>query len=390
MKCYAAYARDLEVRNLGSSGGIFPVISMEYINHGGVVYSSIYDEDFNVVFKRVDSIKELPATFTSKYMQSNSLGIYKKLADDLKTGNKVLFCGTPCQVNALYKYLVTLKISTDNLLLVDFICHGVPSQKVFQLYMNEYYNHKLKSLNMRNKELGWNWGNYSWKMTFDDGGSKLIKQNEMPYMKGFLSNIILRPSCYKCKSKQAKHADITLGDFWGITDTDIKLDNRYGVSCVLLHTAKGENAFSNIETFLDVCKTNYNDILAGNPSLVSSSSRPYNRKEFFSKLDKCDNLELLTSKLTRRTAFSKVANKVYNKLELGKTSVKGLTSNSEERVMYKLKEQCSGCMACHSVCPKEAIIYKNDNEGFSYPVIMSQKCIHCGLCEKVCPQKYDI
>ncbi len=387
MKCYAAYARDLEVRNLGSSGGIFPVISMEYINHGGVVYASIYDEDFNVVFKRVDSIKELPATFTSKYMQSNSLGIYKKVADDLKTGNKVLFCGTPCQVNALYKYLVALKISTDNLLLVDIICHGVPSQKVFQLYMNEYYNHKLKSLNMRNKELGWNWGNYSWKMTFDDGGSKLVKQNEMPYMKGFLSNIILRPSCYKCKGKQEKHADITLGDFWGITDTDIKLDDRYGVSCVLLHTAKGENAFSNIETFLDVCETNYNDILAGNPSLVSSSSRPYNRKEFFSKLDKCDNLELLTSKLTRRTAFSKVANKVYNKLELGKTSVKDLTSNSEERVMYKLKEQCSGCMACHSVCPKEAIIYKNDNEGFSYPVIMSQKCIHCGLCEKVCPQK---
>lgn len=49
------------------------------------------------------------------------------------------------------------------------------------------------------------------------------------------------------------------------------------------------------------------------------------------------------------------------------------------------KENCCGCTACMSICPKKAIKMCPDEEGFLYPKIDEKKCIHCGLCEKVCP-----
>ena len=77
---------------------------------------------------------------------------------------------------------------------------------------------------------------------------------------------------------------------------------------------------------------------------------------------------------------------MYSKLNWGKIATGDLTKKSGERTMYKIKENCTGCMACNSVCPKKSISIKCDNEGFCYPIISVEKCINCGLCEKVCPQ----
>ena len=159
---------------------------------------------------------------------------------------------------------------------------------------------------------------------------------------------------------------------------------------MILNTDKGENEFNNISTLLDVFETKYSDILAGNPALVGSSRRPYNRNKFFSSVDKCDNIELLTNKIIRRNLYTRVVNKIYQTVKSGKTTTKDLIDNSTERLIYKIKEGCSGCMSCHSVCHKEAILIKYDNEGFCYPVVNVEKCINCGLCEKVCPQKQGV
>lgn len=51
------------------------------------------------------------------------------------------------------------------------------------------------------------------------------------------------------------------------------------------------------------------------------------------------------------------------------------------------KSQCCGCTACSSICPKKAIVMKQDEEGFMYPIIDTTKCVNCGLCDKVCPVK---
>lgn len=297
-----------------------------------------------------------------------------------------MFCGTTCQVNGLYKYLSTCKVPMDSLLLIDIICHRVPSYKIFYAYMKEYCDKKIATLNMRNKELGWDWYNYSWKIQFEDGTSKIEKQSRVPFMKGFTSNIFLRPSCYNCNSKKKRYSDITIGDFWGITNTDIKLDNKYGVSCVIVNTKKGETKFRGVASLLDTFETNYGDILAGNPSLIHSSRRPYNRKRFFSSIDDCDSIVLLAEKVNKYNYYTRIVNKLYSKLNWGKIATGDLTKKSGERTMYKIKENCTGCMACNSVCPKKSISIKCDNEGFCYPIISVEKCINCGLCEKVCPQ----
>lgn len=385
MKCYAAYARNVDVRKLGSSGGIFPVISMKFIEDGGVVYASVYDKELNVLFKRIDNMEDLSESFTSKYMQSNSIGVYNCVCNDLKSGNKVLFCGTPCHVKALHKYLLALNVSKENLLSIDIICHGVPSQKVFNKFLDEYSDKKIVSLNMRNKDLGWNWGNYSWKMTFADGEEQNVKQSEIPYMKGFLSNIFLRPSCYNCKSKSEKYSDLTLGDYWGITDTNIDIDFRFGVSCLIANTDKGQSEFEKIIELLECHSTEYDDILSGNPSLLNSVRRPISRNKFFRKIDSCNSIECLSKKLNKRSLFKRIINKLYSKYIHNKTSIKDIKLSG--KCIYSFKEDCSGCMACHSICQKSAITQYIDNEGFTYPVIDIQKCISCGLCEKVCPQK---
>lgn len=54
-------------------------------------------------------------------------------------------------------------------------------------------------------------------------------------------------------------------------------------------------------------------------------------------------------------------------------------------IQIKNKVDCCGCNACGDICPKQAISFKIDNEGFWYPEVNMDKCIDCHLCEKVCP-----
>lgn len=59
------------------------------------------------------------------------------------------------------------------------------------------------------------------------------------------------------------------------------------------------------------------------------------------------------------------------------------------------KEECTGCGACASVCPKECISLKEDEIGVVLPIIDTNLCIECNACRKVCPalnrvEKYHI
>lgn len=54
-------------------------------------------------------------------------------------------------------------------------------------------------------------------------------------------------------------------------------------------------------------------------------------------------------------------------------------------VDYKI---CTGCAACANLCPKEAIVMRENGEGFLYPEIDEDKCVHCGICYQRCPAMY--
>ncbi len=385
MNCYAAFAKNEDIRKLGSSGGIFPVLAKTHILNGGIVYASIYDEQLNVKFTRIDNEELLEKSFTSKYVQSRLGDTFRKLETDLKDNRKVLFCGTPCQATGLREYLRKKRINCDNLLIIDIICHGVPSETVFHKFMNCRYEN-CTSINMRNKDLGWNWGRYAWKMRFSDGSEETVPQANIAYMKGFISNIYLRPSCYHCVAKTNVGSDITLGDFWGISNINEKIPTRYGVSCVIIRTEAGQNAFSQSSDDIECFNADYKDILSGNPSLENSVAKPVYRARFFKKMISCpdSDMENLIDSMSSPSLINKIINKAYKKLPKGGTGVRDLTDNNE-KVFYSKKESCCACSACFSVCPVDAISMKKDKEGFFYAVIDSTKCIDCGACKRVCP-----
>lgn len=385
MKCYAAFAKDKILRMKGSSGGIFPVMSQHHIKEGGIVYASVYDENFNVVFSRICDLEQLEKSFTSKYLQSRLNNTFEDVARDLKAGQNILFCGTPCQCSGLKLYLHKKKIDMQSLLVVDIICHGVPSEDVFHKYMSRYMEPRCVSLNMRNKETGWNWGDYAWKITFSDGSEMVSKQRQISYMKGFLSNLYLRPSCYECVAKNSSCADVTLGDFWGISNVNDTIPAELGVSCMIARTMKGEKILEEQSFEIKKWEVTLDDILFGNRALLKSPKRPFNRQKFFREINRITNREIdeLIDNMSKQTTAYRVINKLYSKMPRIGTNVGDLL-DGDERLMYLKKEKCCGCSACYSICPTKAISMRKDVEGFFYPIIDKNKCVGCRMCEEVC------
>lgn len=243
-KVYALKCQNELIRSESSSGGVFTLLAERVLEEGGVVFGARFDEDWTVIHDYVETKEDLRYFRGAKYMQSKLDGAYIRAALFLKEGRKVMFTGTPCQIAGLKKYL---KREYDNLLTVDFICHGVPSSKVWKLYLSNELKKQPKecsidSISFRAKDSGWH--NYSVKLTtVDSKGAKFASCNiffKNDYMRLFLSDLILRPSCYNCLSKSGRSgADVTLGDFWGIEKKYSEFDDDRGVSVVLVNRDKG-------------------------------------------------------------------------------------------------------------------------------------------------------
>lgn len=90
------------------------------------------NDEFEIEHRRITSMEELSALRRSKYVQSRVGLSYRQVKQDLKNGKTVLFSGTPCQNAGLRKYLG--RTDTEKLILADIVCHGVPSQSVFNEY----------------------------------------------------------------------------------------------------------------------------------------------------------------------------------------------------------------------------------------------------------------
>lgn len=128
-KVYAAYSKDEEIRIDSTSGGIFSVLGQNQYNKGSYVGGAVYNEDHTVSQIINNEPSSLGKLRSSKYLQSNATNVYKKIKKLLSEQKRVLFCGTPCQIQALYRFLGNRDY--DNLVTIDFICRGVNSPKVF-------------------------------------------------------------------------------------------------------------------------------------------------------------------------------------------------------------------------------------------------------------------
>lgn len=282
---YAAYTKNEEIRKNSSSGGMFTEISRWVIERQGVVFGAAFDKSFQVHHMYAETKEGLEKICGSKYVQSIIGDSYIQAKRFLDEGRWVLFTGTPCQIGGLLKYLPK---SYEKLLTQDIICHGVPSPLVWQKYM-EYQEGQsggeLAYINFRNKAKGWN--PYYVEMNFSGGKEYLQISGKDLYMRTFLSDLCLRPSCYDCRfKKKVRSSDFTLADFWGIDNVLPEMNDNKGTSLFLVNSDKGRKVFADISERLVFKQVDTDSAIQYNPSILTSVKKPAKRSAFMSEVEK--------------------------------------------------------------------------------------------------------
>lgn len=247
IKIYACKNIDENVRGTSSSGGVFQEIAKNIFKDNGIVYGAGFSKENKVEHVQAKNLEELENIKKSKYVQSDMKNTYIKIKENLDNKTKVLFSGTPCQVDAVKNFC---RIDSEEIFFVDVVCHGVPSPKFFEEYkkfLEKKYNSKIKSINFRHKNEK---STQNIKVEFENGETYISNKSEGDYFYNlFLENIILRDACYNCKYKNFDRCgDISLADFWGYEEGIAKEfgDNK-GVSLVLINTQKGLKLFDSIK-----------------------------------------------------------------------------------------------------------------------------------------------
>lgn len=344
---YAAKNSNLSTRLASSSGGIFALLAETILRQNGVVFGARFDNEWNVIHDYTESLDGLSVFLGSKYVQSKIGNTYKYAERFLKEGRKVLFSGTPCQIVGLKKYL---RKNYDTLLTVDFVCHGVPSPMIWRGYLNEKIRPlgvdgrnmvsqlSLKDLpvitgiSFRDKRYGWKKYGFSVRAKSASKADKNLVSQSVEvtdktllyephkanlYMKGFLKNLYLRPSCYACPAKCGKSgADYTLADFWGASTYVGDFDDDKGLSAVLVYKNK-----VNIESLDMAFKVvGLNDILSQNPAVIKSSRMKGGRDRFFQHYNREHQIDLINrySKYTIKENIRYTAIKLLVSLHLAK------------------------------------------------------------------------
>lgn len=283
LQTLAAINKDEDVRMQSSSGGIFTVLAEKVIGEGGVVFGARFDEQWQVTIDYAETIEGLSAFRGSKYVQARTGNTYIQCEQFLKNGRKVLYSGTPCQIAGLKHYLRT---EYDNLITVDVVCHGVPSPKVWRKYLDEVTSiANVKGVSMRDKIKGWQ--NYHFTVEYEENGKNLTLSSphgENDYMKAFLKDMILRPSCYQCKVRDLRsESDITIGDYWGISGVRPNMNDNKGICLVLVNTEKGKKVFESVD--INYEETTFEEGYRGNSAIFRSPTPWFRRQKFFNSLD---------------------------------------------------------------------------------------------------------
>lgn len=320
LQVWAARNEDEEIRRQSSSGGIATKLAEKIIDEGGVVFGVIMTEQCEAIHTFTETKAGLEAFRGSKYIQSRVGESFKQAKEFLKAGRKVLFIGTPCQISGLKHFL---RKDYSTLYAVDFICHGVPSPGVFKWYIQEEVNKyvsarkgrknsvsfspihsipkgdiqlpeglKVVDIHFRDKREGWK--KYSFVLQLAeasaDGKKNTVSYSsnvsENIFLKGFCSDLYLRPSCHKCPVRSYRSgSDLTIADFWGQEYMFPEFDNDTGTSCVIVKTTKGQTLFSSVKHIKKEIKA-LEQVLSFNPSLIESKPEGMQRRKFWRNVGK--------------------------------------------------------------------------------------------------------
>lgn len=308
---YAAQSTDDSLRFVSSSGGLFNLFARYVLSQNGVVFGAAFDQNFHgVVHTEVESEDTLYKLQGSKYVQSSIGNSYRSAKKYLEQGRTVLFSGTPCQIKGLKAFLHK---DYENLFLLGIVCHGVPSPGVWDEYVSfleNKYKGKVTEVSFRDKRHGWR--SYVLSVKFDNGKEYINNRSDDLYMRGFLHDCYLRPSCFHCKHKGLEHSsDITIGDLWGAEIISPELDDNKGTSLVMIFSEKGRKLFESVSSGLKSKMVTADEVVKHNPAIIKSPDfNPQSisfEKEFGKK-----NIDNLLNKFCSVPIYRKILRKAKN------------------------------------------------------------------------------
>lgn len=281
---YASWNKDSRKRFESSSGGTFSVIAEKVLAMGGVVYGASWCDGLKLKHIGVENKEDLKLLIGSKYLQSDMSFCFSEIKQKLQSNRWVCFCGTPCQVAGLKLFL---RKDYEQLITIDFVCHGVPSQKIFDFFISDIEarnNLKLDQYQFRNKKInGWACNSSSSGLSVKSNKRKNLYFDKAmsSYQSAFMAGKISRESCYSCKfSQKNRCSDFTIGDYWGVKEVFPDMKNSSdGVSMLLVNTDKGKLLLDDVKNFIELIDSSYENIAIRNPNLNQSTRRPESRND---------------------------------------------------------------------------------------------------------------
>lgn len=317
---YVATAKSLEEQWSSTSGGIASVLSRYVLHNNGVVYGCTAEDCTHVRHIRISKEEDLSRIKGSKYVQSDIGECFRYVREDLKTGILVLFVGTPCQIAGLRLFLLK---QYENLICIDLICHGVPSQKI----LTDAIKHNLKRNNINGYSVDFRFRKKNGKSLYGirvKDKENVIYKKKWPnndYITGFLKGAFYRESCYICKyATKARVSDITIGDYWDYSKKNNKLHGKhYGLSSLVANTDKGKELIENVSTDILLQRLSFTVLSESNAQLV----HPYHKTTLYNRFKRIYTSEgysrassVVLSKEMIKTKLSKLENKIIKYIKI--------------------------------------------------------------------------
>ena len=281
-KVYAAVAKDEMIYQSSSSGGAFSIFADFVFSKNGIVFGCGYDKKLCVRHLAIKNREELDRIRRSKYVQSDTGDTYLEVKKYLEKGKYVLYSGTPCQIAGLRGYLGK---DYENLLLIDIICHGVPSPQMFGSnleYIAKKKRKKLINYEFRLKETKGKSNTFFVAYIYDNNIIEYKSYYHDAYFNSFYNMESLNECCYECRyANGIRQGDITLGDFGWAKKWHDEFKEYDDISCIIVNTYKGEDILEKVKNDFIICCSQFDYVLQNNKNLIRPTERPQYRNEIY-------------------------------------------------------------------------------------------------------------
>lgn len=273
---FGIQVKNEKIRASSSSGGMFSVLAQYVFSHQGVVYGAAFNDSMEVIHMEAHDMDDLERLRKTKYVQSSLEGIYQSIKERLNDGRWVLFCGTPCQAQALRLFIGK---DCPRLITVDLVCYGVPSPGIWKRYvkyLEKKHGGKMTEFYFRDKRNRDNGHTCAYVI---DGTEYAYPLNRDAYCRMYFRDYILRPSCHGCSfCTTERGSDFTVGDFWGIEQIRPDMDDGMGTSMVIIHSDKGKAVWDQVRNEVHWFSCGKADVLQ--PRLQTPTGVSRSRKQF--------------------------------------------------------------------------------------------------------------